>query len=111
MNVKTLALAWLPLLGAGWLLSTPALAQESMRDDPIMVKRADLRLKWIMLNREAKSATDSDLKMQRTMLDRSRMVDFMSLAAKRADMRSRITEVGIDRAYQEWLDRQPGRYR
>jgi hypothetical protein len=105
MNVRSLDLA---AVGLGLSLAAPALAQDTMKYDPIMEKRADLRLKWIRANQEARSQEEPTLRMHRTMQDRSRMVDFLSLMSKRADLQDAVSRDGLEAAYADWLARQRG---
>ena len=110
MKTQLLALAMLAL---GLSLTRPAAAQDVMKYDTIMEKRADLRLKWIHAQREAAA---SELRFHRSQsaedrstsdsIDRPNLVTFMGLSAKRADLRLRANKIGIEAAYDEWMGQQ-----
>jgi hypothetical protein len=88
---------------------------EPTQYDPILEKRADLRMKYVQGQRkaakEAQRAKDEATPMRKheTRIDRSHLVDFMARSAKRADLRARISQAGMDAAYAEWMQREHGR--
>ncbi len=100
MKTHILSLATLAL---GLTLALPALAQDTLKYDPIMEKRADLRMQWIRAQREAAA---SPVRMHRTepsvSAERPTLVDFMALSAKRADLRLRANQLGLEAAHDEW---------
>jgi hypothetical protein len=113
-----LALCLVPLVSA--------VAQDAAKPDPaqsdpvkydtVMEKRADLRVKYQRaVCKAAKQATaatpdtnDSRVRLRHAHVNDNYMVDFMARSAKRADLRARITQVGMERAYQEWLQQGHG---
>jgi len=104
MKTRTLSLITMAL---GITIALPAIAQETMKYNPIMEKRADLRMQWV--NAQLVTAR-SPLRMHRTdddregsaAGDRSGLVSFVGLSAKRADLRVRANQIGIEAAYDEW---------
>jgi hypothetical protein len=110
MKTQTRSLVTLAL---GLTLALPALAQDTMKYDPIMEKRADLRMQWI---RAQRVAANSSLRMHRTgesaganIIDRPGLVDFMALSNKRTDLRLRANKIGIEAACDEWVAQQHGK--
>ena len=111
MKTQTISLVTLAL---GLTLALPAIAQDTMKYDPIMEKRADLRMKWIRAQREA--ADSYRLRMHRTgdsteapVIDRPDLVDFMARSNKRADLHLRVSKIGLEAAYDEWKAQQHGK--
>jgi hypothetical protein len=102
-----------PTLACAQDAAKPDRAQsDPVKYDTVMEKRADLRVKYQRAVRDAaKQATapvvpdtnDSRVRLRRAHVNDNYMVDFMARSAKRADLRARITQVGMERAYQEWL--------
>lgn len=94
-------------LAAGLMLKTPAHAQENKTYDPIMEKRSDLRLKFWHDQREAGNAEPNSAPAQNATVHKeySGMVDFVTLAAKRSDMRLRAAHIGYASACEEWMGR------
>jgi len=90
-------------LAAGLMLKTPAHAQENKTYDPIMEKRSDLRLKFWHDQREAGNAEPNSAPAQNATVHKeySGMVDFVTLAAKRSDMRLRAAHIGYASACEE----------
>ena len=97
---------------AGFIASsTLCLAQEQSlpRYEPIIEKRADLRVAYQKQLHDAtekgKGAdTAAQTKPSTPAVGRSHMVDFVNKLPKRADLRARVSTVGIDAAYAEWID-------
>ena len=95
----------------------PAIAQSAAKYDPIMEKRADLRLKWLHNVREAAaSAIESDVSVPRIQRDAqgnivipangaSYLLDFQIASSKRGDIRLAWIHDGLDVAYTNWLRR------
>jgi hypothetical protein len=115
--MKNLSLA-LSVLALGLVSMASAHAQQDAgKYDPIMEKRADLRVKYQRTVREAAKqqpeapppeTNDIRLRLHRSHVNDSYMVDFMARSAKRADLRVRISKVGMEKAYEEWLQREHG---
>ncbi|HZO91679.1 MAG TPA: hypothetical protein VFB38_25380 [Chthonomonadaceae bacterium] len=117
----------LPLLGMGLIVALPAVAQDTSKYDPIMEKRAGLRVQYLRAQREAahqaamQQATEgqnrSGLRQHRahrkdtgtsgvTIIpaqDNPYLVAFQALSNKRADLRMNITRKGLNAAFSEWL--------
>jgi hypothetical protein len=112
MKTQTLSLIALAL---GLALAGPALAQDTVKYDLIrMSKRVDLRLQWIHAqkedaNRVRMHRTDESNTESQEVKDRPRLVDFMALSSKRADLRMRANKIGIMAAYDEWDAQQHGK--
>jgi hypothetical protein len=114
------------LLMLGCSLAVSAFSQETPKYDPIMVKRADLRLQWMRARHEGakKEATESnkeipslrarfcksDTEGNETTLVRAQgspyLVDFLSLSGKRAGLRMDTVRHGLDSAFTDWLRRE-----
>ncbi len=85
--------------------AAPALAQSAAQYDPIMAKRADLRVQFIRAQQEAASA-ETGIRLHKSAVASGALQDFLSLLPKRADLRARVASMGMDAAYQDWLERQ-----
>jgi hypothetical protein len=121
--MKTLAL-FLIIMAISQVLKTPAYAQSADKTDVTtydtsMEKRAALRIKYTEAQRKARVAAATEAKPlqdgaakqsgREAHSDRSKMVDFMTLSAKRADLRVRMAQVGTAQAYAEWRQGKPSR--
>ncbi len=107
----------LSILALGLASLTSVQAQGATKYDPIMEKRADLRMKYVQAQHKAAEAAGAAkenqavalaLRKHETRIDHSYMVDFMARSAKRADLRMRISQVGMEKAYEEWMQREHG---
>ena len=109
------------LLALLWTLATPVLAQNALRYDPIMEKRADLPLQWLRAQREAAEIKEQRSKRHiynfRREADRTEtplvtalgspyLIDFQARSNKRADLRIDVARHGLDSAFTDWLRRE-----
>jgi hypothetical protein len=124
MKTQILALSVLALGLAS--IAIPVAAQSAGQYDPSMEKRADRRLAYLAAQKQAAAAQSSGahtngksatVRLHRTHgkaaampggpkpVDRSHLVDYVSVSAKRADLRLRSAQVGEKQAYADWLSR------
>lgn len=114
------------LFALGWYAAAPALAQDTLKYDPILEKRADLRLERIRAQREAAQKQAAEKNEERpkqrihyvrreadgteTTLVKAQsspyLVDFQNVSAKRADLRIDAVRRGVDSAFTDWLRRE-----
>ncbi len=83
-----------------------AQVQSLPRYEPVVEKRSDLRVVYQKQLRDA-TANSTEVSGQVSptapAVDRSHRIDFTNKLPKRADLRVRVTAVGMEEAYAEWL--------
>jgi hypothetical protein len=70
--------------------------QSAVEYDPIIAKRAHLRLQY---DKSPHASTACTFSLH---VDHSRLVDFVNILPKRSDLRMRASMVGLEQAYAEW---------
>lgn len=88
--------------------STFCLAQQQSlpRYDQIVEKRSDLRVAYQkQLHDATANSTDASVQARpaASAVDRSHRIDFANKLPKRADLRVRVSAIGMEAAYAEWL--------
>jgi hypothetical protein len=71
-------------------------SRKAMAYDPKFAKRADMRKQYDESPHTGQYSAGS------LQIDHGRMVDFVNVSAKRADLRMRVAKVGLEQAYAEW---------
>lgn len=121
--MKTNIIALLALTVTLASAAIPVAAQSGGQYDPSMEKHADQRVAYVKTQEQAANAASQkhhaaairlhkakagkaakgQASVEAESADRTRMVDFMSLCTKRADLRLRVSQAGESQAYSEWL--------